>query len=80
MQYSTFTPLVLSGVLYASNGRFKIAYIDSLFICVSSMTMSGLTTVDLSSLTPLQQVILFAEMCLGSPVCSRPSLFQLDWT
>ncbi|KAF8346023.1 cation transport protein-domain-containing protein [Amanita rubescens] len=61
-------PLVFSGVLYASNGRFKIAYIDSLFICISSMTMGGLATIDLSSLTPWQQVILFIEMCLGNPV------------
>jgi Trk-type K+ transport system membrane component len=66
---STFTPLILSAVLYASNGRFKIAYIDSLFLCVSAMTMGGLASVDLSSLTPWQQAILFIEMCLGSPVC-----------
>ncbi len=40
--------------------------------------MSGLATVDLSSLTSWQQVILFTEMSLGNPVCSRPGLFQLD--
>ncbi|KAJ3737528.1 cation transport protein-domain-containing protein [Lentinula guzmanii] len=32
------------------------------------MTVCGLATVDLSSLTPWQQVILFIQMCLGSPV------------
>ncbi|KAJ3993863.1 cation transport protein-domain-containing protein [Lentinula boryana] len=32
------------------------------------MTVCGLATVDLSSLTPWQQVILFVQMCLGSPV------------
>lgn len=32
------------------------------------MTVCGLSTVDLSSLTAWQQVILFIQMCLGSPV------------
>ncbi|KAF8622670.1 hypothetical protein AX15_006779 [Amanita polypyramis BW_CC] len=64
----TSTPLILSAVLYASSGRFNIAYIDALFICVGSMTMGGLTTIDLSLLTPWQQAILFIHMCLGSPV------------
>ena len=66
---STFMPLVLSVVLYACNGRFKISYIDSLLLCVGAMTMGGLAPVDVSSLTPWQQIILFIEMCLGSPVC-----------
>ena len=62
-------PLILSVVLYANNGRFKITYIDSLLLCVGAMTMGGLAPVDISSLTPWQQMILFIEMCLGSPVC-----------
>ena len=32
------------------------------------MTVCGLTIVNLSSLTPIQQVFLFIQMCLGSPV------------
>ncbi|KAJ3785131.1 cation transport protein-domain-containing protein [Lentinula aff. detonsa] len=64
----TFTPLIFSAVFYASNGRFKVSYVDALFNCVSAMTVCGLATVDLSSLTPWQQVILFIQMCLGSPV------------
>ncbi|KIL68748.1 hypothetical protein M378DRAFT_70617 [Amanita muscaria Koide BX008] len=64
----TFTPLIFSGIFYASNGGYKVSYIDSLFSCVSAMTVCGLSTVDLSGLTPWQQVILFIQMCLGSPV------------
>ncbi|TRM69077.1 cation transport protein-domain-containing protein [Schizophyllum amplum] len=64
----TFVPLILSGVLYACNGQYRISYVDCLFLCVSSVTVCGLATIDLSSLTPLQQVIVFIQMCLGSPV------------
>ncbi|KAJ7188712.1 cation transport protein-domain-containing protein [Mycena filopes] len=66
--FFTFTPLIFSGIFYASNGEFPVSYIDALFNCVSAMTVCGLATVDLSSLTPWQQVILFIQMCLGSPV------------
>ncbi|KAI9465251.1 cation transport protein-domain-containing protein, partial [Lactarius psammicola] len=66
--YFTFTPLIFSGILYASNGRFHIAYIDALFNSVSAMAVCGLATVDLSSLTAWQQTILFGQMCLGNPV------------
>ena len=69
-QISTFTPLIFSAIFYASNGKVKISYIDSLFNSVSAMTVTGLTTVNLSSLTPWQQTILFLQMCLGSPVSS----------
>ncbi|KAF8633452.1 hypothetical protein AX17_004621 [Amanita inopinata Kibby_2008] len=64
----TFIPLIFSGIFYASNGEFKVAYIDSLFICISAMTMTGLSTTDPSSLTPWQQAMLFILMCIGSPV------------
>ncbi|KAG7449729.1 uncharacterized protein BT62DRAFT_928462 [Guyanagaster necrorhizus] len=66
--FFAFTPLIFSGIFYASNGQYHISYIDSLFNCVSAMTVCGLSTVDLSSLTPWQQVILFIQMCLGNPV------------
>ncbi|KAJ7270035.1 cation transport protein-domain-containing protein [Mycena haematopus] len=66
--FFTFTPLIFSGILYASNGQYHVSYIDALFNCVSAMTVCGLATVDLSSLTGWQQVILFIQMCLGSPV------------
>ena len=68
--FFTITPLFFSGIFYASNGRFHISYIDSLFMCVTSMTVCGLATVNLSSLTGWQQAMLFIQMCLGSPVCN----------
>ena len=37
------------------------------------MTVCGLATVNLSELTPWQQVILFLQMCIGSPVRSVPT-------
>ncbi|KAJ6589897.1 cation transport protein-domain-containing protein [Mycena vulgaris] len=66
--FFTFTPLIFSAIFYASNGQYHISYIDSLFNCVSAMTVCGIATVDLSSLTGWQQTILFIQMCLGSPV------------
>ncbi|KAH9889441.1 TrkH-domain-containing protein [Cubamyces lactineus] len=66
--FFTFTPLIFSGIFYAGNGEYHIDYIDCLFNCVSAMTVCGLATVDLSSLTPFQQAVLFVQMCLGSPV------------
>ncbi|KAG2005785.1 potassium transporter [Coprinopsis cinerea AmutBmut pab1-1] len=61
----TFIPLITSGVFYASNGRFRISYLDSLFLCYSAMTVTGLSTVNLSTLTPWQQVILYLLMIIG---------------
>ncbi|TFK23169.1 TrkH-domain-containing protein [Coprinopsis marcescibilis] len=66
--FFTFTPLFFSIIFYLSNGEVKISYIDSLFNCVSAMAVCGLASVDLSSLTPWQQVILFIQMCIGSPI------------
>ncbi|KAF4563220.1 low affinity potassium transporter [Pleurotus pulmonarius] len=63
-----FTPLIFSAILYASNGQYPISYIDSLFLCVSAVTVCGLATVDLSALTPWQQVLIFVQMCIGNPV------------
>ncbi len=68
---STITPFVFSGIFFAANGEFHIAYIDSLFLCFSAMTVTGLATVDLSSLTGFQQSLLFILQSLGSPVCSQ---------
>jgi Trk-type K+ transport system membrane component len=62
------TPLVFSGIFYASNGEFKVAYIDALFVCYSAMTVTGLTTVNLSSLTGWQQAIVFILMLVGDVV------------
>ncbi|CAA7262705.1 unnamed protein product [Cyclocybe aegerita] len=61
----TFIPLIFSGIFYASNGRYHISYLDSLFLCYSAMTVTGLSTVNLSTLTTWQQVILYFLMSIG---------------
>ncbi|KAJ8591379.1 hypothetical protein M405DRAFT_788957 [Rhizopogon salebrosus TDB-379] len=66
--FFTLTPLMFSGIFYASNGRYPVAYIDALFNSVSAMTVCGLATVNLSQLTVWQQVLLFIQMCIGNPV------------
>ncbi|KAI6158810.1 hypothetical protein EDD17DRAFT_976568 [Pisolithus thermaeus] len=66
--FFTFTPLLASAVLYACNGKYPLSYVDALFNSVSAITVCGLSTVNLSALTPWQQVILFLQMCVGSPV------------
>ncbi|KDQ62090.1 hypothetical protein JAAARDRAFT_448748 [Jaapia argillacea MUCL 33604] len=62
------SPLVFSFILWGCNGRFPVSYIDSLFLCVSCVTGTGLYTVDLSSLTAWQQAILFVLSLIGTPV------------
>jgi Trk-type K+ transport system membrane component len=66
--YSIVYPVFLAGIFTASNGRFKIAYTDALFVCVSAVTGTGLTTVDLSSLTAWQQTILVILELTGNQV------------
>ncbi|KAK4054900.1 hypothetical protein OIV83_000824 [Microbotryomycetes sp. JL201] len=62
----TFVPLILSAILYASNGETKNPYIDCLFMVVSAYTVTGLNTLLFASLTTWQQVIIFFCMCVGS--------------
>ncbi|SJL08592.1 uncharacterized protein ARMOST_11958 [Armillaria ostoyae] len=60
-----FIPLVSSGIFYGCNGRFHISFLDSLFLCYSAMTVTGLSTVNLSTLTAWQQAMLFLLMMIG---------------
>ncbi|KAI0931017.1 hypothetical protein AcW1_007116 [Taiwanofungus camphoratus] len=56
-------PLLFALIFWASNGKFKIKFVDALYVCVSAVTGTGLTTIDLSSLTAWQQVIIvFLEL------------------
>ncbi|KZP01526.1 TrkH-domain-containing protein [Calocera viscosa TUFC12733] len=64
----TFVPLVLSGIFYAANGEFKIAYIDSLYMCFSAFTVTGLASINLSTCTPFQQFLLWIQMLCGGLV------------
>ncbi|THU76561.1 TrkH-domain-containing protein [Dendrothele bispora CBS 962.96] len=61
----TFIPLIASAIFWGSNGQFKISYLDSLFLCYSAMTVTGLSTINLSTLTAWQQVILYLLMMIG---------------
>ncbi|KAG9217695.1 hypothetical protein CCMSSC00406_0003616 [Pleurotus cornucopiae] len=58
-------PLIFSGIFYACNGRFPVSYLDSLFLCYSAMTVTGLSTINLSTTTAMQQVLLFFLMMIG---------------
>lgn len=51
-------------------GEFPVPYIDALFLTYSSMTVTGLSTVNLSTTTPFQQSVLFVLMLLGDVVCN----------
>jgi hypothetical protein len=62
----TLIPLIFSGIFYASNGQFHIDFLDSMFLCYSAMTVTGLSTVNLSTLTGWQQAILFLLMIIVS--------------
>lgn len=62
------TPLIASAIFYGVNGKFPVSFIDSLFLCYSAMTGTGLATVNLSTLTGLQQAILFVLMWIGDTV------------
>ncbi|OCF31127.1 potassium ion transporter [Kwoniella heveanensis BCC8398] len=62
----TIVPLITSAIMYACNTEYHIAYIDCLFCCMSAMTVTGLATINLSTLSVVQQVILFVQMIIGS--------------
>ncbi|KAJ3760525.1 potassium transporter [Lentinula raphanica] len=59
-----FMPLIISAIFWGCNGRYSISYLDSLFLCYSAMTETGLSTVNLSTLTAWQQVILYLLMMM----------------
>jgi hypothetical protein len=44
-------PLISSVIFYLVNGQYKISFVDALFQCFTSMTVNGLATVNLSTLT-----------------------------
>ncbi|KAK4683982.1 Trk/Ktr/HKT type cation transporter, partial [Tremellales sp. Uapishka_1] len=76
--FFTLTPLIFSGIYYAANGHAggtatasgttgyeKTEYIDALFQCYSAMTVTGLTTINISANHPFQQFILYLLFMLG---------------
>ncbi|CAL1696758.1 unnamed protein product [Somion occarium] len=59
-------PLISAVIFWAANGRFHIPFIDALFLCYSALTVTGLSTINLSTCTAFQQAILFFLMCIGN--------------
>lgn len=67
MLYIVLTPFITSAIMYGSNTKdYHLPYIDCLFLCVSSITVTGLVSVPVSNLTLWQQIILFVHMCTGN--------------
>lgn len=67
MMYFVVMIMFWSAIMYASNPKdHYIPYIDCLFMCASAMTVTGLVSVPMSSLTLWQQIILFGLMCCGN--------------
>lgn len=62
-------PLILSGIFYGISTAYQIDYIDCLFNCVSAMCVCGLATINLSTTSTMQQVLLFVQQIFGSMVC-----------
>lgn len=67
--YFILTSIIASAIFYGtSRPSQSISYTDSLFLIVSAMTEAGLNTVNLSTLTTFQQVILFLLILAGSQI------------
>ena len=65
LTYFIVTIILFSVILYGSNAGFHLSYSDAIFMCASSMTNTGLNTINLSVLTAWQQTILFLLMPMG---------------
>ena len=63
-----FIPLICAGIFVGSNGKYPVDFIDALFLCYSAMTVTGLTTSNVSSLTGWQQGMLWILMLVGNVV------------
>jgi Trk-type K+ transport system membrane component len=59
--------------MYACNTTYHIPFLDCLFLCFSSMCVTGLATVDLSTLSTFQQFIMYFQMLIGSMVSVAPA-------
>ncbi|KAK8162538.1 cation transport protein-domain-containing protein [Phyllosticta citrichinensis] len=61
---------LLSAVIFwgASTPAKSVDFTDSIFLCVSAMTLTGLNTVNLSELNTFQQFMLFFLIMIGSAI------------
>ncbi|RSL53406.1 hypothetical protein CEP54_010394 [Fusarium duplospermum] len=64
--YFIIVSLIASLIFWGSSR--SISYADSLFLVVSAMTATGLTTINLSQATTWQQVLLFLLIIFGSRI------------
>ncbi|BCS26135.1 uncharacterized protein APUU_50846S [Aspergillus puulaauensis] len=62
---SLISSLIFWGV---SNPSRSVSYTDSLFMCVSAITGAGLNSVEASTLSTFQQVIMFVLLMLGHAI------------
>ncbi|KAG0645536.1 Low-affinity potassium transport [Hyphodiscus hymeniophilus] len=61
--------LIASVIFYGSSKPdYSISYTDSLYLVISAMTEAGLNTVNLSTMTTFQQVILWLLIIVGSAI------------
>ncbi|CAG7951173.1 unnamed protein product [Penicillium nalgiovense] len=78
--YFILTPAIGSVIFYTASSHIHgLHYSDALFMCFSAMTGAGLSVVDLSTLSPLQQGTLFCLLILGHafPIFAIISLFRV---
>jgi Trk-type K+ transport system membrane component len=67
--FFTIVPLAFAGVFYAvSREDNPVSFIDSLFLCVSAITVAGLYPIMLSNISVGQQVILLILTAMGGVV------------
>ncbi|TVY91016.1 High-affinity potassium transport protein, partial [Lachnellula willkommii] len=68
--YFICTCLLSSLIFYlcSDDPAYSISYTDSLFLVVSAMTEAGLNTVNLSTMSTAQQVLLWVLILMGSAV------------
>jgi hypothetical protein len=61
---------LISAVIFwgASTPARSVRFIDALFLVVSAMTLSGLGTINLSTVNTFQQVLLFLLIMMGSAI------------
>ncbi|KAL4818665.1 cation transport protein-domain-containing protein [Aspergillus spinulosporus] len=71
LHYTYFIAVsLISSLIFwgTSNPPRSVSYTDALFMCVSAMTGTGLNSVEASSLTTFQQVIMFVLLMLGHAI------------
>jgi Trk-type K+ transport system membrane component len=61
---------LLSSIIFwlSSAPQFSVSYINSLFMVISAMSLTGMNTVNLGELNTFQQSILYLLMILGNPI------------